>query len=867
MLIRVNDFFKSNILWFFLFFYTLSWAQFTEDFTAPTLDPRWQGDRQDFVLDRLGELRLNATGAGISELYTSYQKQDSMVWEIDFSLLFDPSASNKLRIFLYAEGENLQEGDALYLEVGENGHEDDLNFFLRKGSTPQLMARLNGGNLARNPAIAHLHIRWRGGKKWEIYCDYQGGREYQKVLNFEAEIAPEGNLLMGLQCHYTASRAQLFFFRRLSLSRFVEDWTPPVLLNHGLWPPNEITLQFSKPISPFSLLSENIVFSDFPSSVDSLELQNQRTIRTWVYDDFVNNRSYTLHLSGFRDTLGIPLQDTQVVFDYWIGEQALMGDVIISEIMARPHPVVNLPNAEYIEIYNRSDKFIDLALLFLQKNNTLYPLPYEGFLAPGQFLVLTRAMDAQDFFWLDNVVAMPSFPSIADDGDRLGLVNARGDCIHQTSFSAADYGDSSKSGGGWSLELTSVEQPCHSTHWKASTHPNGGTPGASNTVSEPQFFEQIGEGISVEEDVLTLQLNQLLSPESILSPELWTLYPQGEILGIEYSPCSNHFRECRIHCTPLSPRTPYVLVWKGALENCISSVLFADEKYNFELPEKPEVGDLLINEILHHPPVGGKSYLEIYNASDKYFSSSDLGFKNQTEGIVRIQNNRLIPPASYTVFSEDAQNTLEHFEVAHPDWLIQNTLPSLPNAEGSIVLLAFYPGQKVLRLDSVPYQASWHSELLRNRAGIALERIRYEGSSLSGHNWHSASWIRGGGTPTAKNSQASGPGPLAEEKISVYPKIFSPDGDGYDDFLNIEFKYQGNLNLTLKIYDLKGRMVKTLVNNQIAGQGDIYKWDGFGEAGNRLAMGSYVILLQMVDTSSGQVHWEKHSCVLGGRGH
>jgi hypothetical protein len=867
MLIRVNDFFKGNILWFFLFFYTLSWAQFAEDFTAPTLDTRWQGDREDFILEEPGLLRLNAAGAGISELYTTYQKQDSMVWEIDFSLLFDPSASNKLRIFLYAEGENLQQGEALYLEVGENGNEDDLNFFLRKGSSTQLLARLNGGNLARNPAIANLYIRWRGGKKWEIYCDYQGGREYLKVLSFEAEIAPEGNLLMGLQCHYTASRAQLFFFRRISLSRFIEDGAPPVLVNHVLLPPNKILLHFSKPISPLSLVMENIVVSDFTSELRSLELQNQRTILARVLEDFLNNRKYTLHLSGFRDTLGHTLQDTQVVFDYWVGEQPLMGDVIISEIMARPHPVVNLPNAEYIEIYNRSDKFIDLSLLFLRKNNTLYPLPHKDFLAPGQFLLLTRERDAQDFFWLDHVVAMPSFPSIADNGDRLGLVNAGGECIHQISFTAADYGDSNKNGGGWSLELLSLDQPCYSTQWKASTNPNGGTPGAANTIREPSLIDQIGEGISVEEEVLTLRLRQLLSPESILSPELWTLHPQGEILGIEYSPCSNDFAECRIHCTPLSPRTPYVLVWKGPLENCISSVLFADEKYNFELPEKPEVGDLLINEILHHPPVGGKSYLEIYNASDKYFSSADLGLKNRTEGIVRIQTNRLIPPGSYMVFGEDVQNTLENFEVARPDWLIENTLPSLPNTEGSIVLLAFYPGQQVLRLDSVPYQASWHSELLRNRAGIALERIRYEGSSLSRHNWHSASWIRGGGTPTAKNSQASGPGPIAEDKISVYPKIFSPDGDGYDDFLNIEFKYQEPLNLSLKIYDLKGRMVKTLVNNQIAGFGDIYKWDGSGDTGNRLAMGSYVILLQMVDPFSGQVHWEKHSCILGGRGH
>jgi hypothetical protein len=866
MLNLVNDFFRRNILWFFYFYYSLALAQFTDNFSTGELHPRWKGDREDFVLTAQDQLRLNAEAAGSSALYASYEREDSMIWEIGFSMLFDPSATNKLRLYLYAEGENLEEGEALFVEVGENGNEDDLNFYHRSGNTVQLLARAEGGNLARNPAGARLHIRWREGRIWEVYCDYKGEREFQRILHFELEKEPKKALLMGLQCFYTSTRRNLFFFEEISVGPFVEDLSPPVLFNFSIEDPQQICMHFSKPMDSTLLDTHYVLLGENKIPTLLLKPVGQRSICAFFEESLVNDREYILALKGFKDTLGLSLRDTQVVFYHLIGEMAQLGEVIISEIMARPNPPVNLPNAEYIEIYNRSDKFIDLNRLYLQKGNTLYPLPSKEFLAPGHFLLLTRAINAPEFFWLSNLVPMPTFPSIADNGDQLGLVNSEGECIYQASFTSADYRNSDKSSGGWSLELSSLQQPCYSTYWQASQAFNGGTPGEKNSGSDVFLEEKSIVGFSVEQDALTLTFGQLLSPSELNSPDLWALKPQGEILGIEYSPCSPDFSECKILCSPLSPGLSYSMIWKGEVKDCASSPLKVDEILSFQLPEFPQIGELLINEILHHPKPGGRSYLEIFNNSDKYFTTGNLGLKNQSDGIIRIQENRLIPPKSYFVFSPDRENTLENHSIARPDWLLQTALPSLPNAGGSIVLLGFLPGEKVVRLDSVPYQASWHSDLLTNRAGIALERIHYEGSSLSSHNWHSAAWARGGGTPTAKNSQAGTPDLHQEEKVRVYPKVFSPDGDGYDDFLSIEIRLQGNFTITVKVYDLLGREVKTLVNNQIAGNGDLYTWDGSNAFGNRSALGSYVILLKIVDHSSRKVHWEKHSCILGGRG-
>ena len=73
-----------------------------------------------------------------------------------------------------------------------------------------------------------------------------------------------------------------------------------------------------------------------------------------------------------------------------------------------------------------------------------------------------------------------------------------------------------------------------------------------------------------------------------------------------------------------------------------------------------------------------------------------------------------------------------------------------------------------------------------------------------------------------------------------YPNPFNPS-------TTIEYNVEESGHLTLNVYDVMGRLVKTLVNNhREAGHISGYqvKWDGLDNAGQQVSAGIYIYSLQ-----------------------
>jgi gliding motility-associated-like protein len=119
-------------------------------------------------------------------------------------------------------------------------------------------------------------------------------------------------------------------------------------------------------------------------------------------------------------------------------------------------------------------------------------------------------------------------------------------------------------------------------------------------------------------------------------------------------------------------------------------------------------------------------------------------------------------------------------------------------------------------------------------------------------------------TPGLLNSQSESETEIQDE-ITCEPKAFSPNGDGYNDELNILFKLsKPGYIANVRIFDAVGRQVKFLVKNQSMAQEGSWLWDGKSESGQKLGIGVYIILVEVFD-QDGHTKAFKKTCTITDR--
>lgn len=93
--------------------------------------------------------------------------------------------------------------------------------------------------------------------------------------------------------------------------------------------------------------------------------------------------------------------------------------------------------------------------------------------------------------------------------------------------------------------------------------------------------------------------------------------------------------------------------------------------------------------------------------------------------------------------------------------------------------------------------------------------------------------------------------------VSCHPSEFSPDGDGVQDEVSIDYEIKDNLcssyYLTVRIYDESGNLVRLLKNREPLPLGaNRVVWDGSDEIGNIVNDGNYTVRLDFVDAAANQ---------------
>lgn len=885
-----------RIIILLLFLPTLClYSQVKDDFSDGdfTDNPVWQGDSDKFRIDtKKGQLRLNdESRSGLAYLSTPSSLLRETTWTFYVHLLFNSSVNNYALFYLAATTADFNGEQEAYM-VAIGGKSDDIILYRQNGKEVIPIIEGVAGRLNLSSPEVWIKVHCTKDGEWTLYS---------KLVGVDEDYVREGvvtddNLFVpthaGLTCVYTSSRSTNFAFDDISIVSDKEggstdepdtpvtpdtpepepdipdpdDTTPPKLLNVSA--PTDSTLQL--------IFDEKINASYAAFSVDAAHREKRRILSEdkklltlTLSGKLTDSEKHTLYISRVKDVSGNYMSDSWINFVYY--DPALQtvgfGDVVFSEIMANPKGVNDLPEVEYVELYNRTARPVSLNSWKFYYGNKPYRLS-DGIIMPESYAVLCHEKHADKWAGYGiPVISVKSFPELANTGKLLWLEDARGNMISWVEYTDSWYRDAFKKKGGFSLECLDTEnQSNDSGNWLASNSITGGTPGKENSVKADlpdEAIARIAYAYMTAPDTLNIVFTKPMNTVALAETVHYTI-EKGIGSVLRALPVMPQGRSVNLVLSEPLPAGEVLVMELQRLKDISGFDLEGSLSFEIGMPEDALAEEVLFNELLFDPRPDGSDYVELYNNSDKfinlhrlYFSSRDDN-GNMKEPAVLTSASRALAPHAYMCFTKDATAVCSQYECAVECLIESAKLPSLPDDAGNISLLS--PSGETI--DEFRYTAKMHTVLQDDKEGISLEKIYPSDASGNLSDWLSASSACGGGTPGRINSQYREPDNSQVEGFYLEKESFTPDGDGMDDALLISYRFTGDNGMAnVKVYDTAGRFVRAIADNyRLAPQGT-FIWNGKEENGTLARMGLYLIYIEAY-TANGQMKRYKLGCAL-----
>lgn len=219
---------------------------------------------------------------------------------------------------------------------------------------------------------------------------------------------------------------------------------------------------------------------------------------------------YTLTLHDtICDCVGNRLLDGDFA-TFGMPEEPVAGDIIINEVLSNPFDDTD---GDYIELYNRSGKIIDLGRTRLGVGNGDIPdnaieTVKDGFLLfPQQYAAIckNRTLTIEQYIpqWPQNIIENELIPSYPNDAGTVHLLDADLNCLDRLSYDASMHYPLLLSTDGVALERIHFDGATQDwDNWTSAAEGCGwGTPGYRNSQSSEASGGE--ETVMVEPEVVT----------------------------------------------------------------------------------------------------------------------------------------------------------------------------------------------------------------------------------------------------------------------------------------------------------------------------------------------------------------------------
>jgi hypothetical protein len=868
-----------KIFLFLLLIPFTGFGQFTDDFSDGdfTNNPAWSGMDTSFVINN-GELQSNGPNTNGSTLAdTLYLSTPSSItnnteWSFLIDLHFNPTADNLVRVYLISNNPDLRNGlDGYYVEIGRSTN-DTIKFYKQTGITSSLLFV----GTTSFPSSGNVKVKVKVTRdllgNWNVFSDVTGGINYISEGASFNDNTYTSTSFFGIYCRYkTDSRYDQYYFDNFYVGPIITDTISPAISSVVVASPTQLDVYFSEVVDNVTAETNTnyTVDNSVGNPVTALkDAANGALVHLTFSAAFSQAIIYTIIIDNVQDLNNNTMIADSSVFILYTPKEF---DVVINEIMADPNPVVALPDLEWVELYNRTAYPVNMKNWKFGMGTTVKTIP-DMTIAPHAYILFTTTSGQSAMSLYGTAYAITSF-AVTNDGETLALYDSLDHIISSVPFTIDWYRDSYKEDGGWSLEQIDPMNPCGGAeNWRASIGPLGGTPGAVNSVNASNPDNTIPELVRVS--LISNNSIQVYFSEPMDSLYLMNTlnYSIDNSIGSPQSanPVAPDYTSVVLDFIPaIQVGTIYTITINDTLRDCVGNVLAASSSARFAIPQTPVQNDIVINELLSNPKDDGVDYVELYNRSSKVIDLKELvlsSYDTVAAALTDIENitndGYLLFPAEFVVLTTNPSKVKEQYTTQNPNWFISMvSFPSYNNDDGIAVLSL---KNQTGIIDMLTYTIDMEYALLSSTDGVSLERINYERPSTDKTNWHSAAETAGFGTPTYKNSQFS-EGVAVEDPVSVSPEIFSPDNDGNNDVLNINYTLETpGYMLNVTIYDASGRLVRNLIKNVMLGTSGTFSWDGITDDNEKARIGIYVIYFEVFDLDGNVKHYKK-SAVLASK--
>ena len=634
---------------------------------------------------------------------------------------------------------------------------------------------------------------------------------------------------------------------------------------------NQLTIVFSEYIKKESAENKlNYTIGNgigYPLAV-LLDEEEYNKVNLFFLNEFPDEIEISIIIKNITDLCDNVIIDYEGSFNYYHSKPY---DIIINEIMADPEPAVELPEYEYIELFNRASFDINMNNWFLTVGTTTKQIPQTKLLSDS-LLILCSSSAYEEMQKYGKTISVSGFPSLSNTGQTICIKDDNNQIISVVEYSNKWYKDEIKEDGGYSLELIDPDNfTGASSNWNASNDISGGTPGRYNSVlsSNPDVTPPELRNITVEGDsTIQLFFSESFDSSVVCKYEIYSV-DNGIGNPINIDPVEPLYKSMVLKFNEAFEKNIiYYLTISDEFTDAAGNIISDDKNSGkFAVPEYADSLQIVINEILFDPKSNGVDFVELYNRTNLTFDIRNLfiatrGDTNQIKSKYSIvEEGFLFFPNEFIVISTNSNIVKQQYYTSNPDGFIElSSLPTFSNDAGVVIII----DDENNIIDEFIYDEDMHFELLNDFDGVSLERINYERPTNEKSNWHSAAENVGYATPAYENSQ-HGESLPSEKEIEVEPETFSPDNDGYNDVVNFHYSFaQPGFVANVTIYDSKGRLVTHLVKNELLGKQGTISWDGTNQNSAKARIGIYIIYFEIFDIE-GKIKQYKKVCILAGK--